>query len=136
MSEAVANPSQATPKPPHAAQLPFAAQNPGVARCCQAYDRAMKAAKAKEKSNYEAEKLAGKAYRDAMPPLCGLDNIRDFIACVAHGMLIASIAPTDAARLLYAAQIAQTAARTPPASSPAHSPAPSQPASAQPIPDL
>ena len=46
------------------------------------------------------------AYRSAMPPLTGPENIRDFIACTAHGMLIEAIDGPDAARLLYAAQIA------------------------------
>lgn len=40
------------------------------------------------------------------PPLSGADNIRDFIACVAHGMLIAAIEGPAGARLLYAAQVA------------------------------
>lgn len=34
---------------------------------------------------------AGEAYRCAMPLLLGYDNIRDFIACTAHGMLIGAI---------------------------------------------
>jgi hypothetical protein len=46
-----------------------------------------------------------------MPPLSGDENIRDFIACTAHGMLIDAISGTDAARLLYAAQVAHTTRR-------------------------
>ncbi len=41
-----------------------------------------------------------------MPPLSGEQNIRDFIACAAHGMLIDAIDPPVGARLLYAAQVA------------------------------
>ena len=37
-----------------------------------------------------------------------------FIACVAYGMLIEAISGCDGARLLYAAQVAQSALRTPP----------------------
>jgi hypothetical protein len=44
-----------------------------------------------------------------MPPLLGAENIREFIACVAHGMLIGAIENKDATRLLYAAQVAFSA---------------------------
>jgi hypothetical protein len=50
-----------------------------------------------------------------MPSLSGPDNIRDFIACVAHGMLIGAIRDTDGARLLYAAQVARGALQNSPA---------------------
>lgn len=49
---------------------------------------------------------AGPAYCAAMPPLVGYENIRDFIACAAHGMLIDAIPEKRANQLLYAAQIA------------------------------
>jgi hypothetical protein len=35
-----------------------------------------------------------------MPQLSGQENIRDFIACVAYGMLIKAITGPDGARLL------------------------------------
>jgi hypothetical protein len=41
-----------------------------------------------------------------MPPLAGHDNICDFIACAAHGILIEAIPMKRANQLLYAAQIA------------------------------
>ena len=48
-----------------------------------------------------------------MPPLLGAENIRDFIACVAHGMLIGTIENKDATKLLYAAQVAYLALNRP-----------------------
>ena len=48
-----------------------------------------------------------------MPPLSGHENICDFIACVAHGILIEAISGSDGARLLYAAQVAHTALNVP-----------------------
>ena len=61
--------------------------------------------------------LARDVYRKAMPPLTGRENIQNFIACVAHGMLMKIIEPADATRLLYAAQVAQSGAdREPPRS--------------------
>jgi hypothetical protein len=47
--------------------------------------------------------------------LQGLESIREFIACIAHAMLINAIDNDDASKLLYAAQVALSAARTQPA---------------------
>ena len=41
-----------------------------------------------------------------MPDLAGFENIRDFIACTAHGMIIGAIDSIEGAKLLYAAQVA------------------------------
>ena len=40
-----------------------------------------------------------------MPPLEGAQNIRYFIDCIAHAMLIEAIPTSDGTRLLYAAQV-------------------------------
>jgi hypothetical protein len=89
--------------------------NPAIARCCCASARAYKAALAQGKGKGSSDLDAEQAYRRAMPPLSGSENIRDFIACVAHGMLIGAIEGPDGARLLYAAQVAATAVRSQPA---------------------
>ena len=80
--------------------------NPAIVACCAALERACKAALARGKDEVMARLICYSAYRSAMPPLTGPENIRDFIACTAHGMLIEAIDGPDAARLLYAAQIA------------------------------
>ncbi len=95
-------PTQPSPSDP-------AATNPAVARCCAAYALTLKAAPNQGKGGWAAELRARKAYRSALPPLSGADNIRDFIACVAHGMLIEAIDGSGGARLLYAAQVAHGA---------------------------
>jgi len=102
--KAAANSDEMPTIPP--SQSDAAAINPAVDRCCQAYANGLEAAKAKEKSDFASEREAQHAYRSALPPLSGADNIRDFIACVAHGMLIAAIEGPAGARLLYAAQVA------------------------------
>jgi hypothetical protein len=56
-----------------------------------------------------AVKKANKAYREALPPLRGAENIRDFIACVAHGMAIEVFDIREASKMLYAAQVAASA---------------------------
>jgi hypothetical protein len=53
---------------------------------------------------------AGKtAFCASLPKLAGADNIRDFIACVIHGMAIGIIPGNEGTRLLYGAQIAHMA---------------------------
>jgi hypothetical protein len=53
-----------------------------------------------------AARSAGEAYCGAMPSLTGAQNIRDFIACVAHGMLLEAIEEKCVGKLLYAARVA------------------------------
>jgi hypothetical protein len=100
--------NQTTPAPIPAEEPHADLENPGVARCMNAYICAQEAAMANGKGSVSCEFAAEKAYRKAMPRLSGEDNIRDFIACVAQGMLIGAIAGPDGARLLYAAQVDHT----------------------------
>ncbi len=80
--------------------------NPAVARCCDAWARAHQAAASSGKSHIGIRTDADQAYCRAMPPLSGLDNISDFIACVTYGIVIGAILGPTATRLLYAAQVA------------------------------
>jgi hypothetical protein len=78
--------------------------------CCAAWQRAYDAyLEGTSKDKYdkiEAAHHAGLAYCKVMPPLAGYDNIRDFLACTAHGILIEAIPQKRANQLLYAAQVA------------------------------
>lgn len=51
------------------------------------------------------------ACRLNLPTLDRADAVRDFIACVAVGMLLGAITGADGARLLYAAQVATASLR-------------------------
>ena len=86
-----------------------AAANPAIARCSLAYTTAHRLAASEGENKWESERAAKVAYRNAMPALSGPRNIRDFIACTAHAMLIGAINASDGARLLYAAQVAYAA---------------------------
>ena len=82
-------------------------RNPVVHRCCEAARLAVERSYATHLTNDIAAKDAGvTAYRNAMPSLAGFENIRDYVACVAHGMLIGVIDPNDGPKFLYAAQVA------------------------------
>ncbi|MGD0683095.1 MAG: hypothetical protein ABR990_13715 [Terracidiphilus sp.] len=111
MTEAI----ETTPAP-NAAEEPIAApDNPVVNRCMNAWNRAYKTEFEKCEDQNDAVNAAEIAYRDAMPTLSGFENIRDFIACVAHAMLIGAISGNQGTRLLYAAQVALTTVRRQPA---------------------
>jgi len=88
-----------------------ALQNPAVARCCKAWKRVYRAEH--DEGDYYAPTKAAEAYRAALPPLTSRENCRDFIACVAQGMLLGAIEEKDGGKLLYAAQIALSAAGNP-----------------------
>ena len=105
--------TQTTPAEITAKEPIAAAANPAVARCLNAWARTNKAERAKGKSKMDADREANQAYRDAMPPLSGLENIRDFIACVARAMIDHIFLNDTATKLLYAAQVAYTTNRVP-----------------------
>ena len=93
-------------------QMPAAI--PALSRCADASRRVYEAKLAKKVSKYEASQAAGEAYRNAMPPLVGYDNIRGFIACVGNAMLRHIIFEPESTRLLYAAQVALSLLRLQP----------------------
>ena len=98
-----------------AISLPAIDPNPkqaraAIKRCMAAWQRAYDAYMEKSKgSNLDeifAAHKAGPAYCRTLPPLAGYESIRDFVACVAHGILIEAIPQKRANQLLYAAQVA------------------------------
>lgn len=73
------------------------------------WTRVYRARRAKGEHDYHARTAAFVAYRASMPPLTSTAKIRDFVACVAHGILIEAIDSKQATKLLYAAQVALSA---------------------------
>jgi hypothetical protein len=57
-------------------------------------------------SEYLCEKAGAKAYRDNLPPLSSRQQILNFIACVAEGVLMEVIPDNASGKLIYAAQVA------------------------------
>jgi hypothetical protein len=87
-------------------------ENPVVARCGRAWLLYYCQAIFKGESDASARFKARRAYQLAMPPLTGSRNVRNFIACVTHGMLLGALDGNEATKLLYAAQVAHTARRS------------------------
>lgn len=99
MSDSVQTPSAAS------ADQRCAQSHPAIARCLQARRLAF--------DEYGENSLRpNEAYRAALPPLVGLENIRAYIACVAHAIAIGAVSDYDATRMLYAAQVALSADRS------------------------
>jgi len=83
-----------------------ALKNHAIARCAEAFENAYRTYLEEHESEYCATQKGGEAYRALLPPLTSRDNCRDFIACVAHGMLLGAIPEANGGKLLYAAQVA------------------------------
>jgi hypothetical protein len=81
-----------------------------IKRCRAAWQRAfnttMKIHGNDSSFEYDATKNAAKAYCMAMPVLADHESIRNFIACVAHGILVDALPDGTTGQLLYAAQVA------------------------------
>ena len=90
-----------------------ALDNPAVAHCSQIWDRVFtKFSRRKDYQEEQAVAQADHAYRMAMPPLVGYENICDFIACVGYGILADVFVEGQGTKLLYAAQVALSAGST------------------------
>lgn len=88
-----------------------AQSNPAVAFCCRVTMMVYSQARQEGDCDRTARTKSGRAFRLAMPLLIGKRNIRDFIACTTHGLLLQLIPKDEAGKLLYAAQVAQRACR-------------------------
>ena len=96
--------ASASPKPAPAARP--AGTKAAIRRCDAAWRRAFKSCMEDHDNEYTAATQASEAFRNAMPLLDGYDGVRNFIACVAHGILIGAISEKRGGQLLYAAQVA------------------------------
>ena len=77
-----------------------------VSRCCEAWRIVYKDERAKGTPGVSCYLRANEAYRYAMPPLTTAKNIRDYIACIAHGMMARTIDMIVAPHLIAAARVA------------------------------
>jgi hypothetical protein len=68
-----------------------ALENTAVAHCCEVWELTRRQAR-KVGNSVVVSRVAGhKAFQKSLPPLTGPENIQNFIACIAHGMLIGAI---------------------------------------------
>jgi hypothetical protein len=83
--------------------------NHAIARCARAFQDAYREQIEKNGFKTDAMKKACEAYRAALPPLTNRENCRDFVACIAHGILLGAVDDKNSGKLLYAAQVALAA---------------------------
>ena len=88
-------------------------ENPAVLRCIRAFNRANRKCREKnpEATPHEADIWGTNSYLRAMPPLVGINNIRDYIACVTFALVTDIISPDRAEMYLSAARVALGAIR-------------------------
>jgi hypothetical protein len=91
-----------------------ASRNAAILLCCQAEKRSRRESRSKGRDIVETQICADEAYRKALPELVGYENIRDFIACVTHGMVIGTVTAFQADKLLNGARLALSALRQQP----------------------
>jgi hypothetical protein len=77
-----------------------------IQRCSEAWYTTFDEMLARGSTRLSSRLRANAAYRYAMPPLNTPSNVRDFIACVVHGMMVGAIIDDLGTRWLYAAQVA------------------------------
>ncbi len=81
-----------------------------VASCMRSWNYAHKnRAEGKNPNPWECEKAGNKAYLNAVPPLSGLQNICDFIACINYASMAGIVTHSDATHYLANARIALAA---------------------------
>jgi hypothetical protein len=85
--------------------------NQAIVRCVRARNRAYNKKLDEGESDFKASEAGRLAYLRAMPPLTGLENIRDFIACVTYAELAEFIQHSRAENYLEAAKVALAALR-------------------------
>lgn len=86
-----------------------ALRNPAVQACLNARKQSIEASRAEGRIRFETNQRAEEAYRLAIPDISSYENIRDFVACVTHGMLLNVILYDEGTKLLYAARVALAA---------------------------
>jgi hypothetical protein len=94
-----------------------ARDNPAVQHCRkaweEAYDEEMRTV-GDDDDHGPAVGSANRAYLCALPPLSGYDNIRDFIACIMHALVLNVLDPEDVEGYLAGAKVALSALRQKP----------------------
>ncbi len=81
-----------------------------IASCMRSWNYAFKKrAEAKHPTEWECEKAGNKAYLNAVPPLSGLQNICDFIACINLASMKGVVTHNEATHYLANARIALAA---------------------------
>jgi hypothetical protein len=81
--------------------------------CCSSYLSITQQLRENKHSEDAVSRAGQIAYCSVLPRLSDAESIREFIACVVHGMAVGAIPSTEGTRLLYGAQVAHSALPSP-----------------------
>jgi hypothetical protein len=80
-------------------------RNAALHRCCQARNRAIADCKGLNISDYQSADIAAENYLAALPDLASIQEIKDYAACINHGIAISVLKPADGNAMLATARI-------------------------------
>ncbi|MGA2252573.1 hypothetical protein [Terracidiphilus sp.] len=87
-------------------------RNTAVHRCCQARNRALADCKNLKLLDFQAAALGAEAYLAALPELASTQDIRDYAACINHGIAIRVIPPFEGNAMLGTGRLVLDTIRT------------------------
>lgn len=92
---------------------PLSATAIALEHCVNVYRQVYSAAQADGKGGIGCSMAAAAAYRRVLPPADSIGNIQALIACIIQGINMEVYHRRESTQLLYAAQVAITAHRSP-----------------------
>ena len=81
--------------------------------CCSSYLSITQQLRGENPCEDAVSRAGQVAYCTVLPRLSDPESIREFIACVVHGMAVGAIPSAEGTRLLYGAQVAHSALPSP-----------------------
>ncbi len=87
-------------------------RNAAVHRCCQARNRVLVDCKGLKLSDWQSAELGTEGYLAALPDLGTIQDIKDYAACINHGIAISVLRPSDGNAMLATARVVLKAIRS------------------------
>jgi hypothetical protein len=80
-------------------------RNAALHRCCQARNRALADCKGLNLSDWQTADIAAENYLATLPDLDSIQAIKDYAACINHGIAISVLRPVDGNAMLATARV-------------------------------
>ena len=86
-------------------------RNAALHRCCQARSRALADCKGLNLSDWQSGDIAAEAFLACLPDLDSIQSIKDYAACINHGIAISVLRPSDGNAMLATARVVMQTVR-------------------------
>ena len=86
-------------------------RNAALHRCCQARNRALADCKGLNVSDWQSGDIAAEAFLACLPDLDSIQSIKDYAACINHGIAISVLKPADGNAMLATARVVMQTVR-------------------------